>query len=299
MLSPPFVERVTFMYRSLKSAFFSALLVFTSATWPTGAALGANLVYTNSFDAGWTSDLYFAGGCYSYSFALEKSTVREGTQGASVVNKGWEDNMPCRENEPKHRAQIRFNDTKVVDLLTKLNAPTWIGFSVFVPTDHPVNQSGGYIMAQLNGSAGGPEFEILMEDTGSTWKLQRRWAADGGSVTGATLAKVSVKKGQWTDFVIYRERSWKSDGITKIWIDGKQVVDHVGPNAINYVAQGASGAVRLSTGIYWGTDVRNVTYELKFDAVRIAEGLDGYSLVAAGGLTQPPAPTGLELTVGN
>ena len=279
------------------------MVSLTSATWPSREVWGANLMYDYSFESQWTSEIKFAGGCYGYSFGLVKSPVREGSQSARVINKGTEDNRPCL-NSANHRAQINFHDNSLIDDLAKTKQPIWIGFSVYVPTDHPTNQDGGYIMMQLNGGGGGPEFSVIMNDNGNSFRIERAWAKGSAGVKRTRVATAQVKKGRWMDFVIYRERSWDNDGVTKVWIDGELVADVVGPNAIDYVAQGSAGTVRLATGIYWTTQQRNAEYTLFFDAVRVAEGPDGYDSVVPNGKgtvasgsvqtsTPPPRPSGL------
>ncbi|WP_132971993.1 hypothetical protein [Thiogranum longum] len=108
-----------------------------------------------------------------------------------------------------------------------------------------------------------------------------------------THAKFPNDRGVWTDWVIYRERSWKNDGVLSIWKNRVKVVNFVGSTAINYVAHGDGGNIKFKNGIYWGTQPRDVKYTLLFDNIRTSDVANGFDLVSPGStetVSAPPQP---------
>ena len=285
-----------------------AMLTVTSLTWSSRAAWAAELFYSNSFDSGWGEVAFRpCSDMYSWTFSRDNSTVKSGTHSARVENRDAYNNEICK-GDTRHRALISLN--RGAPQLAALNTPTWVGFSVFVPKDHPTNQPGSYIMAQIIGGSDGPEFQLLMNKTGNSWRIVKSFANGSADKKNSTLIRdIPVTRGEWQQWVIYRERSWENSGVTKIWVNGQQLVNDTGPNAINYKAYNNGGIMDLLTGIYWGSDSRpGATFVIYIDEVRMATGLDGYDLVASTGSRGstaaqttpnilPPTPTGLSLSI--
>ena len=295
-------------YRNFGWIMSAALLIVISFTLSTRAARAAELFYSNSFESGWADmDFMPCSDMHPWTFNIDNSIARSGSSSARVENRNANNNNICsRQQDGKHRAQLQMRGAPE---LAVLNTPTWIGFSVFVPNNHPTNQPGGYIMAQLIGGGYGPEFQVLMNKDGNSWRIVKTWADGSTDKKNSTLARsVAVTKGEWQDWVIYRERSWQNNGVLRVWVNGEQVVNDTGPNAINYRAYNNGGVIEFNPGIYWGVDQRpGAIFAIYFDDVRLATGPDGYDLVASAGgsasgtavrtPTVPTVPTGLSLSV--
>lgn len=279
-----------FLMRGKSMLPYLLLSVFMVAQLHPGFLLSANaasLLYSNTFDTG-LGDIDKVGGCYPYSFG-NASPTGDGNNAVRIQVKGTE---ACVEpnGEMKHRAMVRYGT--VNDLRFAPNKPYWIGFRVFVPDNYPTHRTDAIFVYGLMSGATPGESAIYIR--GSNFTLLRRW----NDATGFNEVKeyqTPVQTGKWTDFVIYLDRSWKSDGVLKIWMNNKLVVNKNGPNATDYPKD-----PYMRNGIYWGTEVRPEEYTLYFDNINIATGSDGYDLVYPGNsaLPVPPTtPTGLQIQV--
>ncbi|TCK18161.1 polysaccharide lyase-like protein [Thiogranum longum] len=240
-------------------------------------ASASSLLYSNNFDAGLGSDYVKAGACYPYSLT-SASPDGGGNYALRVIMKGMEG---CEEanGEIKHRAMMRHG----VGLRFAPRTPYWIGWRIFVPNDFPTGRDDASLIYGL--MSGNTPGETAFFIRGSKFTLLRRWS-DATGLNEVKEYEAPVQKGKWTDFVIYTERSWENDGVLKVWMDGKLVVNAIGKNATNY-----KNDPYMRTGIYWGTRDRSDNYTLYFDNVRVQSGADGYDLVnPAIGLAAPLAP---------
>jgi hypothetical protein len=101
--------------------------------------------------------------------------------------------------------------------------------------------------------------------------------------------------GQWQDFVFKFRLSTKGTGYYTVWHNGKQVASETGLVNVNWkdscgnvVAKKNSNGPHV--GMYGGPNTAGPK-TLYVDSVRVAEGTDGYALVAPGGHTDaPPNP---------
>jgi hypothetical protein len=285
---------VTIMQNRLTRLAFCAMALAAGAASPVSVVWSASLIYSNSLESG-LGDVEIGGACYSYSTDIVGTPVRDGSMSLSVVNVGTK---PCVESsgEMKHRAEVRWGSKTEY---SALNTPYWFGFSTYVPKDFPTRDQNAdaVIVAQWIGGSYGPEMSFQIRG-GDTWELRRDWSTGTGDTNNEmTQIKFPVERGVWTDWVVYRERSWKSDGVLRVWKNGVKVVDFVGPTAINYTAHGNGGNVAFKTGIYWGTADRPVTYTMYFDGIRTSSEADGFAMVSPASIAPPPTPTGLQISV--
>lgn len=270
----------------------ACLILPALAALMNGPAASSTLLYSNSLEDGY-GDVHFAGGCYSFSKSIVDSPVRDGLASLLLVNDGTK---PCEEpsGELKHRVEVRWGANTTY---SELNTPYWYAFSVFVPNDFPTaaQVSGAVIVAQWMGGSYGPELSFQIRD-GSKWQIRRDWSTGVGD-TGheMTQAESTVERGVWTDWVVYRERSWNSDGVLKVWKNGEKIVDFVGPTAINYVALGNGGNIQFKNGIYWGTTPRSAIYMLYFDDIRTTDAADGFGAAEPDAGAEPTPPSTLTL----
>ena len=269
------------MYNSFLSVRVFALILVLSigVAVPGGSVSAAQLIYSNDLDLGGFGDIKTERDCYAGAFTLAKSPSRAG-QSIKIFNDGTK---ACLEpsGKLKHRKEVRWGSDTTY---SELNTPYWFAFSMFVPDDYPTkaDNPNAVIVAQWIGGNVGPELTFQLV-AGERLAIRRTWStgvSDGKH--SLTEAKLPIERGVWTDFVVYRERSWNSDGVLKVWMNGVKVVDFVGPTAINYVTYGSGnkGNIQFKTGIYWAEKPRDVQYTLYFDNVRTAKGADGYDLVS-------------------
>jgi hypothetical protein len=285
------------MHKGLIKLVFSTFALATGAVLPLTGAWAADLLYSNNLDSGVFGDVELVGDCYPGAFTLAGIPVRSGTNSAKVFNDGTK---PCLEpnGQLKHRKEIKWGNNTTY---SKLRSPYWYGFSMFVPDNFPTKaeNSDSVIVAQWMGGSFGPELSFQIVG-GEQLAIRRDWSTGPGDKGNEmTQAKFPIVRGVWTDVVVYRERSWDNDGVLKVWLNGKKVVDFVGPTAIDYVANGNGGNVQFKTGIYWGTTSRSVKYTLYFDNIRTSDVANGYDLVApsVGSLLPPSEPNGLSLQI--
>lgn len=258
--------------------------------WFVPQAEAATLLYSNSFESG-LGDVQKQMRCHPYTYTIVTSRVRSGSKAVRHIMKGREG---CVESDgvKRHRALLRHGfDSK---LKFKPKTPYWFGFSLFVPNNYPTGGTDAIIAFGLMSSFPGETAAFIR---GGKLDFLRRW--NDGQLNEVREARVPIQTGKWMDVVMNLKRSWQSDGVLRVWVNGELIVNTTGINATNYAARG-SGDPYFRTGIYWGNKTRDATYTLYYDSIKIAEGTDGYDLVAPSGLVSgaPAAPTGLSVGVG-
>lgn len=194
--------------------------------------------------------------------------------------------------------ELRVNAPATVNHF-RLGQTYWYGFSIYVPDDthndksEIVNQFHGIPDTGLGESWGrNPPFFLALN--GDRWQVMIR--ADAAPVTVKGDYDVSRawdlgpwQAGQWTDWVYQIKWSPYADGFTRIWQNGKLVLDYHGPNTFND-QQGPFWKI----GIYewawkWGpTAVTSRT--LYYDEIRIGDAHAGYDAVAPGPVADEPPP---------
>lgn len=119
----------------------------------------------------------------------------------------------------------------------------WYEFSTYFPTPWVANERNE-IIAQWHGNADkllgdtdsrGPPLAIRIY--GDKFRVTSGYDADFIS-SKAWIARTPlwigpVAAGQWLTWRILAKWSYKDDGVIKIWLNGKQIVDHAGPNTYN------------------------------------------------------------------
>ncbi|NCU41652.1 MAG: hypothetical protein EOM19_02920 [Candidatus Moranbacteria bacterium] len=187
----------------------------------------------------------------------------------------------------------------------------WMGFSVYIPDSYvPMTTPTYEIFFQTHAS---PPDDNWTGYNGLNPNLGFRIypsSASGGligfDIKGnndpypQTASKSSFSKrdipyqtNRWYDFVIHA-RFDSVNGFTKVWMDGKQIVDFTGSNYFR-----GHGEVYPKFGMYNGWRTRDIpgevvkTRTLYHDEYRFAYGPDAnyYSYVAPGGGTSPTLPT--------
>jgi hypothetical protein len=145
-----------------------------------------------------------------------------------------------------------------------------------------------------------PIFAISEMENTDNWYIRQRYMTEpegvhtkDDQVTAFSDLYGSMEKGAWTDWVIeyrpdYRLNSDGGNGVTRVWRNGRQIIDYEGPNAYNQ-----SAGPYIKFGAYrsaWkNRDVNDPVIErlFYFDEFRVSKaGQGSYDLVAPGGERQ-------------
>ena len=136
-------------------------------------------------------------------------------------------------------------------------------FSIFIPEEFEFDIPGTHeIFFQISPETSehkapaGPVFRIGLN--GSNWEIRSRAGRVDNKVVDGKLKAIknktkktvlsnnlNVKKNVWTTFTV--KALWQDtgrDGFLKVWKDGKQIIDHVGPNCFS------NRRLQLKFGIY-------------------------------------------------
>lgn len=236
--------------------------------------------------------LGFEGNCYTEqkhgynSMELSKKRVREGNYSNRLELHGDDKNSVCSRaylvREAKSRNELRFlaNDAKGQ---FKHGSEHWFTTSYYFPSNEgsfsswwPKSQR--VIIFQLLGAGNSqtPEIHFLLGNKG---RLDIEMSA---SVTPSeNLIKdhkaVTIKPDQWVDVVVHWKRSWQSDGILQIWINGNLVVNKKGPTAIRDKPYAVAKA-----GMYFGTEIRPYDYIMYLDNFKIGDKNSSYDKMVSG-----------------
>ncbi|WP_439873494.1 polysaccharide lyase [Bacillus mycoides] len=113
----------------------------------------------------------------------------------------------------------------------------WYTAKIYIPQDWVFDKSSGNdIVMQWHAVLGServdrdfPELAIAVE--GDRWNIQRAFGPPANIGRDFKSLDELVQKGGWSSWVIYARWSAGSDGLLRIWKDGKVVWEVQGPNA--------------------------------------------------------------------
>lgn len=188
----------------------------------------------------------------------------------------------------------------------------WIGISIFVSADLPiVDQKPRLddIVFQMHGKPDkddgvvvenprNPNFSIAVDSGAGVWRIytrgdDRRITPKNKSYQFSHSFELPLGKGKWTDWVIEILLSYNDDGELNIWRDGELVYAGNHKNTWN-----DDRGPHIAFGVYsWWIDNGygiNTYREYWHDAFKLAEGENGYNVVAPDPTSQPtftPTPT--------
>lgn len=273
------------MLRSSLSFLFAFLVVpVFFASLPTKAD-AASLLYSNDFEKG-LGNVSFQWKCRSDQFKVVSSPARTGKHSIRINQPG---NKVCHDgnnssSRVKHRSFVVLGSR---NLRFKQEQTYWVGFSVYLPSNFPTKNKGVSLWSVTNGKPQG-EAKIMLR---SNWEFYAQSNPANGSRKSTQIAKVPPKKGAWTDIVLEIRRSLKGKGVYRAWVNGKKVGEFKGNLGGGYEQLGKKGPYPR-VGMYWGEKTRRHNYTLYIDSVKIAEGANGYDLVATSrsGSVKPPRP---------
>jgi Polysaccharide lyase len=156
--------------------------------------------------------------CAPYPFAIVPDPTNARNRVVRVENRltrcGSAGGRPVARNELK----IANNDYSVL-----YGQDFWWKQRVYIPLDWPrgpMPVSWLTVMQVIGGRSGvgwKPDFKLVITRD-QTWK----WDGPGGGNFGP------IARGAWTEFVIHHRRSTGLDGVTEVWMNGRQVVTYRG-----------------------------------------------------------------------
>jgi hypothetical protein len=172
----------------------------------------------------------------------------------------------------------------------------WFAVSIFIPSEFKGNSKGTAMFFQVHERPDSCEdwrspplnFGMRGEEMWITVKWDANACSTGGGVPAGGGEKqiwkdaASKYKGRWSDWVIHTIWSYKDDGLTEAWVDGKKVVEYRGKNAYN-----DSKPYYWKSGMYKRWDGLVTHY---MDELRIGNDKATYADVAPGNGNGNPTP---------
>ena len=189
----------------------------------------------------------------------------------------------CTTTSGQKRAEIWTNQ----DYLS-LNSDNWIAFSAYMPSA-TWSPNREIFIFQIHGCQGnGPSPCLALEASNNTWSGYYR-----ANQSLKDLFDAPITKDKWVDFVLQWRPSTGSDGLIRLWIDGKEVVNETGPN----ISPNPNPYTKV--GIFVGGGRTLVSFRDSIKIANCARGEDCRSLVAPETETSSPrvpdTPSGLTI----
>lgn len=263
----------------------------------------ATLLYENDFEDNW-GNVILSGFCRNRDgfrenlrvaigekippghdqFSLSSAQSRTGNVSARVV---LDPRYACWDSEAKSKFKIRslIVAGRSWQTVPRLAPQTeyWIARSIFVPESTPLTNPPRTIMTQFKDD--GANF---LRNSKGTWQYRYR----NSLTTTKNVNLGAIERGRWTDFVFRVKRSQDNTGFVEIWVNGVKKYSAVNENFITSNDPNDVGP-HTSVGSYYGKygenfprhGNKNLPFEVFVDSIKIAEGPNGYSLVAPGGDT--------------
>lgn len=191
------------------------------------------------------------------SFGLQKGTAQHAVQRAQFPDGTKVERFELRAGDCSKRHKDCSRDRERVEFYEKgkmqsLGKEVWVGWSVYVPKDFPIQGRKMNVKLgqfhQLGGS--GPELLFELNDSNFVVKLQNPNVRDDdpmrpkGDFKRATLASRSAVLGRWTRVVVNANWSRSADGFVTIWVNGKKKFSYAGPTTND------TGKIYFRYGLY-------------------------------------------------
>jgi hypothetical protein len=229
--------------------FVMALILLAYASSPAAT-------FTETWDDGngfsrWT----FEARCTPYTFTVVPDPTHASNRVARVENRltrcGTAGGKPVARNELK-LANTEFSVPYGQDF--------WWKQRVYIPLDWPSGPLpvGWLTVMQIIGGTSGlgwdPDFKLAIYKD-QTWKF----FGPGGGTLGP------IARGAWTEFVIHHRRSTGLDGVTEVWMNGRQVVNYRGKTTFAEIPRAA-----WKFGMYASESTGDRAYVLYFDDIQVS-----------------------------
>jgi hypothetical protein len=207
--------------------------------------------------------------CCSYSHSVVSSPVRSGSHSMRTEMRMGDYHKINSKGIKKYRAELSEQPRLPPDI------ERWYGFSVYLPKGYHTDRGRDVLMQAHGPGNTGQQWEI--HTTGGKWRSLMYSGPLEKYKAGDDLG--TFQTGRWTDFVVHAKYAHQSGGIYEIWKDGVKVAKRTGA-----VGPSSANSIHLQFGLYlpgWtNSGLKNASRIVYHDEVRIADGPNGYSLVA-------------------
>jgi len=268
-----------------KSILCGALALMLLACAFVGTA-SAFLALTENYSSGlanWTTH----GGCYTYSFTTPTDPCgAAGNLVLRVRNIMGQDNRNCtgsfgEQSVDADTGQLAYRHR--AELLPKITSARacyqndiWVGQRIYFPAAFPATQPAdrmniSQIIPVFTGQDG-TDFKFYIDEN-QTLEVEIRTGAN----TRQYYNLGGITRGTWQNWTIHYKRSLGADGLVQIWKNGTLVVNYVG---VTTYATDHNG--QWKHGIYLHAASNTLTYDVFFDDVKVAQGVNQYDIVQPG-----------------
>ena len=155
---------------------------------------------------------------------------------------------PTRSGASALRMETRYGDSGngYHTEMEKLDAggpgeSAWYGFSTYVPTSWVDSEQTTITAQWWSHSPVSPPLGIEIEN--DQWVIFQRWATGEDGISEEVTG--TVRKGEWTDWVVQAHWSRSSDGYLKVWRNGEVVYERRGPSVYRQ-----TDTLRFKLGLY-------------------------------------------------
>jgi hypothetical protein len=219
-------------------------------------ALANAATFTETWDggSGWRGGR-FEEQCEPYNFAIVADPTDRHNQVVRVENRLQR--CGSARGHGAARTELRLADRH---LGVQYQQDFWWKARVYIPLDWPSGDLPVSWLTVMQINVGNrelgwdPDFKLVIYKD-QTW----RFLGPGGG----TFAPIA--RGAWTEFVIHHRRSTGRDGVTEVWMNGKQVVTYRGKTTFAAIERGV-----WRFGIYATVSNTPRPYVLYFDDLQIS-----------------------------
>jgi hypothetical protein len=255
------------------------LVAFIFAT--TSQSIAGILFYDNCEDKWSSNDWKEAGEDGNNTLTVSKEKARNGESSYKFVLAPYGSDS----TETNVELILRAIKNENGNANFKFETDYWMGWSVYIPSDFTFPSSDNNVGCLGQWHAAPDSCDTLPQTQPLSFQLLR--TTEGFNVPIAAksdpcgsssydnkqnLKTPSLVKGQWNDIVIHFRFSYKGNGITQIWQNGKLVIDNYYDNAMN----DAKGPY-FKMGIYAHADTYMTVY---YDEIRVGDENSSYDEVA-------------------
>lgn len=266
-----------------------SLLLSLAMSLSSSQVFGAKLIYENGFERGW-GKVDLAGFC---SKRGAKSKVLFLSKGKKVPSGHKQFQLSSAAScKGKFSARVILDTQYACDtgsrtairseivaggksLKLKPETEYWLAHSIFLPKSTSLGNPPYTIMGQTreNGSNN-------LRNHGGNWQYVYR----NSRKTKKKVNLGPIQLGKCTRFVFRLKRSHNNKGIVQIWVNGVRKYSALNTTFITSDNPNSAGP-RVKRGVYYGKygvngPSKNLPFIAYIDSIKIAEGRNGYSLVA-------------------
>jgi len=295
------MEMVKNMARALIETFAAAACSGFIAVALAGTALAAELVWVGDFEAGDFSQVSWnlKGEGFRSSKRIVTSPVRSGKYAAELVilavgNPGGINRAELVTHLPGYK-RFEWDGPEYwigfSFLFKEWNASAYTFFQIHAPNepsgecDWAGNTFSIWADGEKNNDGIADKLGVRVIENGGVSE------ANGAASNNTRVHSYPIPLNSWQDYVVNFRLSTRGVGFYQIWKNGEKIYSKTGLTNVNYLDScGQPIPVTYHNGLWFGVysdgsaDYRRIFY----DEVRIAEGADGYDLVAPGGDSNSP-----------